>query len=237
VNHEIAALFDRFERAAPQQLARSDAERLAQLIQSDPRCCEHLPQSFATAVARRRFRRVLNQAWVDEEYAEVLDYRPRLLRSAGQHRRRHAPLVAVLLYATWIEHTVNAVLITAARASGVHTGPVDTLSKNIVAGDFPTRLSKLWARYGAPPIEHTYKSRILRFMDLRNDLIHYKWIGMAPDRLQTELAYMRTLATGASDLIAYLRKLERQATTLGFRKRIRRLLQLKDRVAREPRGR
>jgi hypothetical protein len=223
---DLRQLFARFEESPPSHLARADAERLAQLIQSDPRCCAGLPRSFASRRTRTRFRKVLTTAWLDEAYAEVLDYRPRLLRSAGQHKRRRAPLVALVLYAIWIEHTVNAIVISAARLRG-HTGDVDALAQQIVAADFPTRLSRLWTRYHAPALDRVMKARVLKFMDLRNDMVHYKWIGLSPAALESELSHMRTLVAGARTLVTYLRKIERRVTTLWFRRQIRALLGLR----------
>ena len=225
--NDLSELFDRFEQLPPSDLHRAEAERLAQLIQGDSRCCALLPSSFASRRDRARFRRALTRAWLEEEYAEVLDYRPRLLRAAGQHRRRRAPLVALVLYATWIEHTVNAIVIGAARINGPWTGHVDDLARHIVAADFPVRLSKMWSRYKAPTLDHTVKARLLRFMELRNDLVHYKWIGHSPVELERELAHMRTLAANARSLVTYLRGIERRVTTAKFRPRIRRLLGLR----------
>jgi hypothetical protein len=223
---ERSQLFARFEELHPRDLPRPDAERLAQLIQSDPRCCAMLPRSFATRRERAQFRRVLAQAWLNEEYAEVLDYRPRLLQSARQHRRRRAPLIALVLYATWLEHTVNAIIIGAARIDGSFNGHVDDLARRIVDKNFPTRLSGMWTRYKAPPLDRTMKKRMLEFMELRNELIHYKWIGHPPARLETELVHMRTLVGNVRSLVTYLKGIERQITTLKYRPRIRALLEL-----------
>ena len=223
---DLDQLFNRFERVKPSELPRSDLQRLAHLIQSDSRCCAALPRTFASRRDRARFRRVLHQAWLEEEYAEVLDYRPGLLRSAAQHRRRRAPLLAVVLYATWIEHTVNAIVIGAGRMSGRWTGPVDDLARSIVGSDFKRRLYALWAQYQAPSLDRTIKKRLVNFMELRNDLVHYKWIGVPPARLEMDLAHMRTLAASASELVRHLRRTERLVTTAKFRPRIRRLLGL-----------
>jgi hypothetical protein len=224
--NDLEQLFDRFERVEPSELSRADAQRLAQLIQSDSRCCAALPSSFGSRRERVRFRRALQQAWLEEEYAEVLDYRPRLLRSATQHRRRRAPLLAIVLYATWIEHTVNAIVIGAGRMSDRWTGTVDDMARNIVAADFPARLNKMWSRYQAPPLDRTVKQRLVKFMELRNELVHYKWIGVAPARLEADLSHMRTLASSAPELVGHLRRAERLVTTAKFRPRIRRLLGL-----------
>jgi len=226
VHDDFDSLFARFEDLGPARLTTADAERLAHLIQSDPRCCSKLPKSFGSRRARQRFRRILTQAWIEEGYAEVLDYRPRLLRSASQHRRRQAPLVALVLYATWVEHTVNAIVIGAARMTSFQ-GSVDDLARRIVAEDFPVRVSRIWSRYKAPRLDRTMKGRMLRLMELRNDFVHYKWIGLAPATLQAELTHMRTIVTNAPSLVTYLRGLEREITTVKFRPRIRKLLKLR----------
>jgi hypothetical protein len=224
---DLAKLFARFERFHPSELSRADAERLAQLIQSDSRCCAALPASFGSRRARERFRRVLHRAWIEEEYAEVLDYRPRLLRSAARQRRHRAPLLAIVLYATWIEHSVNAIVIGAARVSGRWTRSADELARHIVAADFHTRLNGMWSQFNAPPLDRTMRRRVDNFMRLRNELVHYKWIGVRSEQLAADLAHMRTLAATAPELVSCLRRAERQVTTVSFRPRIRRLLGLR----------
>ena len=62
---------------------------------------------------------------------------------------------------------------------------------------------------------------------VRNDLVHYKWIGLSKDHLEAKLGAMRTAAVQAPSLVAYLRGLERQATTLRYRPRIRALMGLR----------
>lgn len=223
---ELATLFEQFENDGPAGLARPDAERLAHLIQSDPRCCAALPKSFQSRRSRTRFRAVLTAAWIDEEYAEVFDYRRKLLRSAGRHRRYHAPLVALILYAVWIEHTVNAIVISAARINSRQIADVDAMARKIVETKFPDRVSRLWAQHRAPAIDRTMRSRLCRFMELRNDLVHYKWIGRRPGDLQNDLDHMRTLVQSAPSLVVSLRRIERQVTTAKFRPRIRELLGL-----------
>lgn len=224
---DLDELFDRFERLGPSELSRADAERLAQLIQSDSRCCTALPRSFGNRRARKRFRRALHRAWIEEQYAEVLDYRPRLLRSAARHRRHRAPLLAIVLYATWIEHSVNAIVIGAARVSGQWTRSADELARHIVAADFHARLNGMWSKFKAPPLDRLIKKRLDKFMTLRNQLVHYKWIGVTPERLAEDLGHMRTIAATAPELVTHLRRAERQVTTISYRPRIRRLLGLR----------
>src|SRR5688500_18295843 len=142
--NDFSDLFERFVRISPSDLSREDAERLAQLIQSDSRLCLQLPQSFNHQRDRSQFARALNRSWVEEEYAEVLDYRRKLLRSAAQHRRQRAPIIALLLYATWIEHTINVVIIGSGRLNSLSAGSVDDMARRIVATDFTSRVTKMW---------------------------------------------------------------------------------------------
>jgi len=64
-----------------------------------------------------------------------------LLKAAARHKQRRAPLIALLLYATWIEHTVNALIIGSARIAQTFSGDIDDMARRVVAKDFPTRLS------------------------------------------------------------------------------------------------
>jgi len=67
------------------------------------------------------------------------------------------------------------------------------------------------------------KKRILRYMELRNDLVHYKWIGLKPAELKAGFTELRTVVNNTTFIIRYLRRLEKQVTTLKLRPGIRAL--------------
>lgn len=222
---DFEGLFRRFVQLHPSELTKDEAKALAGLILSDSRSCALLPKSFDKQRDRSKFAQVLTRAYIEEEYAEVLDYRRRLLNSAGRHKRQRAPIIALILYATWIEHTVNVIVIGAARLKGV-SGDVDAVARSIVGADFTARVTRIWTQYEAPLLDRTQRTKLIRLMKLRNDMVHYKWIGEHPDKLQSSLSHMRTTVQQAPTLVRYLRTIERQVTTARFRPRVRKLLKL-----------
>jgi hypothetical protein len=62
---------------------------------------------------RRKFLLHIQGEFVEtDDVKEVLDFQPRLLASARQLASRPHPIEAVILYATWMEHWLNALLLT-----------------------------------------------------------------------------------------------------------------------------
>lgn len=119
--------------------------------------------------------------FVDNDHLSVvIDYQPRLLHLARALAKRPHPIESVILYATWTEHWVNAILLTAAlkrRLSEEHAVQM------VRDAGFRAKLGWLWASLGLPNIPEPHRSRVQLLADIRNEHVHYKWKGQEPDVL------------------------------------------------------
>lgn len=115
-----------------------------------------------------------------EELKTVIDFQPRLLYSARSLARRPHPIEAVILYATWMEHWLNAILLTTALKQGRPEADAVQMVREIgIRG----KLGWLWSMLRLPAITATDTDRIAFLAEVRNEHVHYKWKGQDPDVL------------------------------------------------------
>ena len=113
----------------------------------------------------------------------ALDFQPRLLATAGDLSHRPHPIEAVILYATWCEHWLNATLISAALGRGLVEKDVMDM---IRSSNGPTKLGWLWRSLGLPEFPPRLKASVEFLSQVRNEHVHYKWTGHDPDALTDE---------------------------------------------------
>jgi hypothetical protein len=156
---------------------------------------------------RRSFADHVQEHFADNEQLQVvIDYQPRLLYSARNLSRRPHPIESVILYATWTEHWVNAILLTTALKRG--TSEKDAVQM-VRDATFRAKLGWLWMMLGLPPIPEPHLSRVQLLADIRNEHVHYKWKGQEPDVLYDPARERLTLAvTSISDTVAALVEFE-----------------------------
>jgi hypothetical protein len=123
-----------------------------------PRFLEHFRKEFAE----------------DPEVAMALNYQAQILVSARRARSENHPVEAVILYATWAEHWVNAVLIARALASGL---PEDDATKMLKDAKWDAKLGWLWRTHGLADLDPYHRGRLQHLINTRNEFVHYKWKG------------------------------------------------------------
>jgi hypothetical protein len=102
----------------------------------------------------------------------VLDHRQDLLKLARHFRLQNRREYAVLMYATWIEHSLNLILQELARARSVGETHVQAFLRE---ASVRAKSSWLFVLLGRKPLSNRIVSRIQRLADSRNSFIHYKW--------------------------------------------------------------
>lgn len=110
----------------------------------------------------------------------VIDFQPRLLYSARRLAKRNHPIEAVILYATWMEHWLNAVLLTTALKQG---RAEDEAVQMIRDANIRAKVGWLWATLQLPALRDIDRERMTFLADVRNEHVHYKWKGQDPDAL------------------------------------------------------
>jgi hypothetical protein len=146
----------------------------------------------------------LKREFVDSVDVKVaLDFQPRLLATAQDLSHRPHPIEAVILYATWCEHWLNATLISAAFGRGLIEKDVMDM---IRSSSGPAKLGWLWRMLCLPVLPSGLRSAVEFLSQVRNEHVHYKWTSHDPDtltdensRLKLAIAEIKTVVEGLID--------------------------------------
>jgi hypothetical protein len=203
----ISHLIDRYESGGYEVLEESERAYLALLFAGDVRKGEFAVEGEDDVATRRRFCAHVRQSFLEAEFRVVLDHRDTIATQAKALADERRPLASLILYATWVEHWLNAVVVTTA----IHRGIAPDLSEQIVR-DAPLRAKLTWLLQlaGLPPLHEEHRKAIVSLTDLRNAYVHYKWSGRTPEELAQEEERLRQTVQRAEALLDYLREYERE---------------------------
>ncbi len=107
-----------------------------------------------------------------DDFDVVIDHTPKLLQQARTARLENSYEFAVLMYATWVEHSLNLVLQELALARGI-SGRYQQLM--LREASLRAKTTWLLPLLGAKPMSPQTVARIQKLADARNAFIHYKW--------------------------------------------------------------
>ena len=106
----------------------------------------------------------------------VYDYLPYLRRRATlAARTRRFPLVALVLYATWLEHWTNMVITVGMLRRGTEQGDIDAFFQS--RPRFEEKLRRCGPPLALPSLPKDSRDWALKLIRLRNEFIHYTWQG------------------------------------------------------------
>jgi hypothetical protein len=102
----------------------------------------------------------------------VIDHTKNLLEAARHSRQKCEEEIAVLLYATWSEHWLNSVIVTACQRKKLTEDHIEQLIR-----DTPFRGKHSWLLrlLDLPPIPATTVAKLTELQNLRNGFVHYKF--------------------------------------------------------------
>ena len=109
---------------------------------------------------------------IDDSFDPVIDHTPDLLFRARQSRKEKNFSMSVLMYATWVEHTLNMMILNLAVKKLMLKSHFNTMIKEASIRSKSTWLLPLLGGKTLSPITIT---RIQKLADSRNAFIHYKW--------------------------------------------------------------
>lgn len=155
----------------------------------------------------------------------VYDYLPYLRRRAGlAARSRSLPLVALVLYATWLEHWVNMVITVATLRNRIPQADVDRYFDGHPR--FEDKLTELGAALSLPTLPAALRGQVTKLMKCRNDYVHYTWQGYHIGGAHRRHANLRNIVKQAPPLLKTLREWEFDALDARFKAMSRRLFPL-----------
>ena len=131
---------------------------------------------------------------VDSEEARlglVVDHRESLHAEAkAQHEAAHVP-ISIILYATWIEHSINGLLIRGFERQRIPQRIIRTL---IRSANVESKMKSLWSDAELPPLDHGLMRSIRQVTERRNAFVHYKWDPEPDEPRDSEMSYIEALS-------------------------------------------
>jgi len=142
----------------------------------------------------------------------VLDHRQDLLKQARSYRLQDKREYAVLMYTTWIEHSLNLTLQELARDRSISEIHIQTFLREV---SVRAKSSWLFVLLGRKPLSNRVVARIQRLADSRNAFIHYRWSRLSK-QVQSELdSVLNDAELVVKDLQRLLRKTGRLCQITG----------------------
>jgi len=203
----IAHLIDRFETGGYEVLKESERAYLALLFAGDVRKGEFAVEGEDDVATRKQFCAHVRRAFLNEEFRVVLDHRDAIATQAKALVGERRPLASLILYATWVEHWLNAVVVTTAIRRGVAPDQSEQIVRD---ARLQAKITWLFQLAGLPPLQDEHRRAIVALTDLRNAYVHYKWSGRTPEELAKEEERLRETVQRCEDLLGYLREYERK---------------------------
>lgn len=137
----------------------------------------------------------------------ISDHTTSILKEARELVLRGQYEIAIILYATWLEHWINGLIISLISRRNMSE---ETKIQIVRDTNFRSKFTWLLELLDAPVIEETYFKAVLRASELRNGYVHYKWCPW-PDgdskSLETEL---KTAIDNLEPAIEYLLNYEKE---------------------------
>jgi hypothetical protein len=159
---------------------------------------------------------LLKQIANDEQavFEFVIDYTATLLKEARRAHREGHDEIAVILYATWIEHFLNQVVLNGTARKGLPAADGYQMLREI---NLKSKATWLLPLVGLRRISEAHVNVLVRLSETRNQYVHYKWKGIDEDEPH-DAKRLESLIEDAEKTITYLRRYER-SVVFGDRKR------------------
>jgi hypothetical protein len=127
----------------------------------------------------------------------VLDYSRDLRAQARELTAAGQVVSPIILYATWVEHWLNGILLTRSLARKVPYAQAQSLLREASAR---AKYSWIWTLLELPPLSLEDLLRLQRLSDTRNQYVHYKWPFQPPEAVETPDARLQAILEEAEPL-------------------------------------
>ena len=153
-------------------------------------------------------------------FQAITDHRESILREARKFSKVKKSELALLLYATWIEHFVNSLVEGASRKKGLQQDEIPDLIRDI---PLKGKISWLLRLLELPPMALSKRKQIDQPTQTRNSFVHYKWRPKnLDDRSDTE--QLERLVEATEGVVTYLKGYEKRHILRFSNKAIKKLL-------------
>jgi hypothetical protein len=136
--------------------------------------------------------------YVDGQDVKIVLGYSRDLRAQARELTAAGHLVSpIILYATWVEHWLNGILLTRALARKV---PYEQAQGLLREASARAKYSWVWTLLDLPPLSLEDLLSLQRLSDTRNQYVQYKWPFQPPEAVQIPDARLRTILEEAEPL-------------------------------------
>lgn len=154
---------------------------------------------------------------IDLELRPIFDHRDSLLGRASLAASENEHEIAVVLYTTWIEHSVNGLLLLSLERQGISLESCKALIREL---RLATKLTALWEIAHLPELPATRLKLIDRAGSLRNAFVHYKWPSVSGQEEKHRRGELGEIIAQIGSLAGTFHEIEDQALWSGRRDEI-----------------
>jgi hypothetical protein len=160
------------------------------------------------------------KAIIDDDrtiFATTIDHRNNLLRRARNSARLDDGHIAVVFYATFIEHHLNGII----EQLCTRRNPPIASTRILRESTLNAKCTWILELLDAPPLGNLWVKRIMELAENRNSFIHYKWRPL-PDQIDARQGKYKSLEF-AEKIVRHLQKYEDILLHNGFGSRLRKI--------------
>lgn len=160
-------------------------------------------------------RELVNSEWT---IAAQLGHESKLVRAAHRFVADGEPDLAVVMFATAVEHLLNGMLEVGLKRRG------QELDQSTEKASLAYKLTTRWRDLFGLDFPGNLRLEILQLADTRNNFVHYKWPSLSELEHSTRGEAIGRIAAKAPTLLAALDALENSLVFAGERLRLERVL-------------
>ncbi|MFC6081663.1 hypothetical protein [Sphaerisporangium aureirubrum] len=142
------------------------------------------------------------------EFHTSIDHRDILLERARVEAEHGHDQLAITLYSTWIEHSVNGLLALAMERQGRSKQVVTPLLREL---RIPTKITALWELVGLPALREGSVRVLDQALNFRNAFVHYKWSATSDQEHRTHTERLHAIVPEIERVVSEFMDIESAA--------------------------
>ena len=142
----------------------------------------------------------------NEEFNSTIDYTEGIVQEAKVLKNKKNYRLALVLYATTIEHHLNDIIHKSLISKNFHLNEIE----NIMRLDIEAKRTWLFPLLGLPRLSKDCSKYIKTISDKRNEFVHYKWKGSFEKEFNDKDKEYENLCKKAISTISYIKRFKTQ---------------------------
>lgn len=152
------------------------------------------------------------RAWAASDFTLVEDHRPELLTEAKRAKEEGRWMIATILLATYFEHALNDLILAGCARSNIEM----PIALRLVKSSFPEKIGSLLEDVGLPALPEKTAKAIRALSKLRNEFVHYEWVGRNDRESKERAARVAEIFGTAESAVQEFETYEKSTLLVGF---------------------